>query len=264
MEVISMSTNSNIHLIEIPVSGNGGLVWNRLHSEREDICEALLKEPLPGLEAKESNQLISKEDAVCTAHWHRELLQSRLRKIDDALDRLMSGSYGNCSKCGRWIEDTKLDFDPAIAFCFDCWDRKQNQDRPNRQTTMKSQTLPQPTPGCVSDHTTEKNDSCESVNLETLAPFDTICARTRNSDYRIFMLDPRTGRALIEGGCEFVEPVEGMVTGSKLASRFKVGSIETGLRIEFWADGKITSTSPVQSVHVEPFRSGEVVSSLSH
>ena len=58
-------------------------------------------------------------------NWHVELLQARLRKVDDALDRLMSGSYGDCVKCGRWVEDTKLDFDPAIAFCVECWQRLQ-------------------------------------------------------------------------------------------------------------------------------------------
>jgi DnaK suppressor protein len=70
---------------------------------------------------------MSKEDAMRTANWHRELLQARLRRIDDALDRLMSGSYGNCSNCGRWIEDTKLEFDPTIAFCIGCWERMQTK-----------------------------------------------------------------------------------------------------------------------------------------
>jgi hypothetical protein len=68
-----MSENRTIHLAEIPIGGTGGLVWNRLHGERETICEALLKEP------SESN---------------RDLLQTRLRNVDDALDRLMSGFYG--------------------------------------------------------------------------------------------------------------------------------------------------------------------------
>lgn len=57
-----------IHLIEVPIGGKDGFVWNRLHEEREEICEALLKNPKSG----------------------RELLQLRLRKLDDALDRLMS------------------------------------------------------------------------------------------------------------------------------------------------------------------------------
>jgi hypothetical protein len=258
-----MSTNS-IHLIEIPVGGNGGLVWNRLHSEREDICEALLKEPVAGSGTETVMHGMSKGDALRAANWHRELLQSRLRKIDDALDRLMSGSYGNCSKCGRWIEDTKLDFDPAIAFCIDCWGRQQSQDRSIGLTERKSQTPLQAMPVCSSDHPTKKNHSGDGVNLATLAPFDTICARTLNSDYRIFMLNPKTGRALIEGGSDFVEPVEGTVNGSKLGSTFKVGWIGIGLRTEFWADGKIISTSPVQSFHVEHYTSDEVVSSLSH
>ena len=119
-----MST-SPIHLIEVPIKGSDGLVWNRLHSEREDICDALQKaapDSQVGLQA-----LAARDDVRRTAHWHRELLQARLRKLDDALDRLMSGSYGNCCKCGRWIEDTKLNFDPAIAFCVECWQRQQTQ-----------------------------------------------------------------------------------------------------------------------------------------
>ncbi|MGH9881949.1 MAG: hypothetical protein ACRD6N_10975 [Pyrinomonadaceae bacterium] len=120
-----MTANPHILGIDNPVVRNGGLVWHRLHSEREDICEALLKELRPSFEAQPGAQGMSKEDAMRAASWHRELLQARLCKVDDALDRLMSGSYGNCCKCGRWIEDTKLDFDPAIAFCVDCWQRVQ-------------------------------------------------------------------------------------------------------------------------------------------
>ncbi|HCX29040.1 MAG TPA: hypothetical protein DHU55_04595 [Blastocatellia bacterium] len=125
MEVIIMSANPNIRVIDNPVSRNGVPVWNRLHSEREDICEALLKECSPSSETQVAAPRMSNEVAMHGPNWHRELLQARLRKIDDALDRLMAGSYGNCSKCGRWIEDTKLDFDPAVAFCIDCWERMQ-------------------------------------------------------------------------------------------------------------------------------------------
>ncbi len=113
-----MSAIFNNPIIENHIEHSGGAVWNRLHSEREDICETLLKDY-----SSEAQEQPAKEAG--TANWHRELLQARLRKIDDALDRLMSGSYGCCSNCGRWIEDTKLDFDPAIAFCLDCWQHMQ-------------------------------------------------------------------------------------------------------------------------------------------
>jgi hypothetical protein len=225
-----MSANLNTPATENPVKQNGCVVWNRLHSEREDICEALLREPVTGSGIEAMPKGMSKEDAVRTTNWHRELLQARLRKVDDALDRLMSGSYGNCSKCGKWIEDTKLDFDPAIEFCLGCWQRERQDDR----------------------------TSLPGVALERLAPFDTIWARTLNSDYRIFLLDPRTGRALVEGGGQFVEPVEAVVNGSTFGnSTFKVGWIGKGLRIEFWSNGIIVSTSPVQSVHVEHPTSAE-------
>jgi len=65
---------STIQLAEVPIGGKSGAVWNRLHGEREDICEALLKRSEPA---------------------SKELLQARLRTIDDALDRLMSGSNLN-------------------------------------------------------------------------------------------------------------------------------------------------------------------------
>jgi RNA polymerase-binding transcription factor len=120
-----VSANPNTRVTDRAVLRDEGLVWNRLHSEREDICEALLKDSQPSVATQSGEQRMSKEEAARAAYWHRELLQARLRKIDDALDRLMAGSYGNCSKCGRWIEDTKLAFDPALTYCVECWQRLQ-------------------------------------------------------------------------------------------------------------------------------------------
>jgi hypothetical protein len=100
-----MNTNRTIHLIEIPIGGQGSFIWNRLHDEREGLCEALLRESAPRFEQR------------------KPILQARLRKVDDALDRLMAGSYGNCSKCGRAIDDTTLDIDPALSVCLKCWNR---------------------------------------------------------------------------------------------------------------------------------------------
>ena len=71
-----MNENRTIHLVDVPIGGEAGSAWNRLHGEREDICDALLKD----------HGLVGEE--------RRELLQARLRKIDDALDRLMSRPAG--------------------------------------------------------------------------------------------------------------------------------------------------------------------------
>ena len=261
-----MNANPSSPAIENAADMSGGVVWHRLHSEREDICEVLLREPLPGVETNGATPTTSEDDVGRPANWHRELLQWRLRKVDDALDRLMSGSYGNCSKCGKWIEDTKLDFDPAIEFCLGCWGRLQSQEQASRLIAFTNQ-ISEKTPGACSsvDHSRVEVSSPEGVELKTLSPFDTLCVRTRNSNYQIFILDPSTGRALIEGGCYFPEPTEVTVYGSTLApSTYKVGWIGKGLRIEFWAGGKVASTSPVESFRVEHASANEIVSTLHH
>ena len=112
-----MNTSHKIHQVEIPMGGNGGLLWNRLHDEREGVCEAILKssQSMSGADL-EANRPSTRS----TKHWRQALLQERLRKLDNALDRLMSGSYGHCSKCGQWIGDALLEFDAAEAICLGC------------------------------------------------------------------------------------------------------------------------------------------------
>ena len=212
-----MNENRTIHLVEIPIGGQSGAIWNRLHGEREDICEGLLKD----------FGLLSDE--------RRELLQARLREVDDALDRLMAGSYGNCSKCGQSIADSKLAIDPALALCLECW---------------------------TSEHPSGFDST--DVVLESLAPFDTILLRTNNSDYRILLLDPLTGSALMEGGSYFLEPTEALVKGSAFPGHaFKAGTISVGGRLELWANEKVFLTSIVKSVHVKKSGDAEAVENIS-
>lgn len=210
-----MNENRTIKLVEIPIGGKGGLIWNRLHGEREDLCEALLKD-----------------------ESRKESLQSRLRKVDDALDRLMSGSYGICSKCGGSIDAAKLGIDPTLELCRDC------------RTT-------EPRPVSTSF------DSSDVV-LETLNPFDTILLRTHNSEYRILLLDPKTGRALVEGGNYLVEPSEALVRGSAVpGDEFKAGAISIGSRLEMWVNEQALLTSLIKSVHVKHNADAESVTNIS-
>ena len=171
---VTMFNFVNPHvLIYFDVGGKDGAVWNSLHAEREDICEALL--------------------APSQAHQRYELLQARLRSIDDALDRLMSK---NESELGG-------------------------------------------------------SDSRSEIIIENLNSFDTILVRTHNSDYRILLLDPKTGRALVEGGSYLLEPSDGLIKGSALpGSAFNAGAICVGGRLEMWVNEKVLLTSPIKSVEV--------------
>jgi len=90
------------------------------------------------------------------------------------------------------------------------------------------------------------------VTVERLNQFDTILLQTQNSEYRILVLDPKTGRALVEGGAHFVEPGEALLMGSALpGSDFKSGMICAGCRLEIWADDKVFLTSPIKSLGVK-------------
>jgi hypothetical protein len=209
-----MNENHTINLVEIPIGGKGGFVWNRLHGERENICETLLKHSETSVREQQNG------------------LQARLRKVDDALDRLMSGSYGRCSKCGRAIDETRLEIDPALSQCRDCRDRE-----------IGSEAL------CEPDYETVATDE---LLFEDLNPFDTILLRTHNSDYRILLLDPKTGRALVEGGDYLLEPNEALLQGSAIAGdALKPGMICVGCRLEMWVGQRVFLTSPIKTIHVK-------------
>jgi RNA polymerase-binding transcription factor DksA len=235
-----MSTAS-IHLTAIPIKGHEGNIWNRLHSEREDICEAMAKALTPNAR-KSSAFKRSKLSDTNIASARRQLMEWRLRKVDDALDRLMSGSFGHCSKCGKPIDESKLDLDPAMAFCTDCW--VQVQEGPGTPAVECSVDK--------ADSISRHEDLTEGIALETQRPYDTICIQTNNSDYRIMLLDPKSGRALVQGGRYFSEPIEATVLGSSTrSSAFRAGWIGVGFRIEVWAEDKLFSTSAVKAIQVE-------------
>ena len=105
---------------------------------------------------------------------------------------------------------------------------------------------------CDLDGVSEISPLLEGVALMTLNACDTIHVRTRNSVYEIFMLDPELGRALAQGGEYFTEPVEVTVSGSTFGGcMLKAGWLGVGLRMEIYANGQRTVTSPVQSLRVE-------------
>jgi len=117
---------------------------------------------------------------------------------------------------------------------------------------------------CDLDGVSEISPLLEGVTLTALEACDTIHVRTRNSDYEIFLLDPKSGRALVRGGEYFAEPVEATVSGSTFGGcMLKAGWLGVGLRMEIYVNGQRTVTSPVQSLRVEFVEFGASVALLS-
>lgn len=46
--------------------------------------------------------------------------RSQVVEIDDALDRLRSGSYGTCERCGEEIDPVRLEAQPFTRYCIEC------------------------------------------------------------------------------------------------------------------------------------------------
>jgi hypothetical protein len=76
--------------------------------------------------------------------------------------------------------------------------------------------------------------------------------RTRNSVYRIDVLEPRDRVVLVQGGAFFPQPTKGWLNGSSFGgSCLKVGWIGVGLHLEFHANDRFIITSRVLSMDVE-------------
>jgi len=74
---------------------------------------------------------LSRMDALQGQAMSQALNQRReieLRKIDSALQRLASGDYGDCIKCGEAIALQRLALDPAAALCIGCAERRERCD----------------------------------------------------------------------------------------------------------------------------------------
>jgi len=101
------------------------------------------------------------------------------------------------------------------------------------------------------DGFTEAAGRASGLALSELAAFDCLDIDTMNSRYRLTVLDPAAGRALIEGGSIFSLPVEVTVAGATLGgSLLKIGSVLTGFRLEVVHGGTRVVTSRVRQIRL--------------
>jgi DnaK suppressor protein len=48
------------------------------------------------------------------------VLELKLKNIDSALEKMKEGKYGICEKCGKEIEEGKLEISPEAKYCLKC------------------------------------------------------------------------------------------------------------------------------------------------
>lgn len=69
----------------------------------------------------------------------REDTQRHLAAVDEALQRLASGAYGQCTRCHRPISPARLYAQPWAALCIDC--ARQVQNRPSDGRPVEEEVL---------------------------------------------------------------------------------------------------------------------------
>lgn len=127
---------------------------NRLISEKREITEAMegmLENGLAdsqGVEIQELSVIDNHPGDMGTEMFDKGRRFALIRneqeiidKIDDAIDRIENGNYGNCELCGREIPEERLEFMPYANTCIDCENSKAEYttykyDRPVEEETL--------------------------------------------------------------------------------------------------------------------------------
>jgi len=92
----------------------------------------------------------------------------------------------------------------------------------------------------------------EGVSLHALSPLTTILVRTRNSVYRIILLQGSDSRVLIQGGPFFPDPIEAHLAGSTFGgSLLKTAWIGVGLHMEIHSGPQCIVTSPICRIRIQ-------------
>jgi hypothetical protein len=89
------------------------------------------------------------------------------------------------------------------------------------------------------------------VQVDRLEDMEKLVIRTRNSLYEIVIIDGSSGEILVRGGQFFPELTPARLAGATLGGSFcKLRGIYAGFRMELYANGQRTVTTPVESIGV--------------
>jgi RNA polymerase-binding transcription factor DksA len=98
-----------------------GEIWHRLEDEKTEVAQSLLEGSLAHEQVNSERDLDPSDEVPRELELlHRTQLETRLREIGEAQDRLIEGLYGRCIDCGEEIDRRRLAADPAAARCLSC------------------------------------------------------------------------------------------------------------------------------------------------
>ena len=91
----------------------------------------------------------------------------------------------------------------------------------------------------------------EGVAIDTLEAGTSLSLRTRNSAYRLTVVDGARGKVLVQGGLRFPENTQACFLGSDAPGALKINWLGVGQRMRILTGDRRVSTSAVQSITIE-------------
>lgn len=83
-------------------------------------AEDPFKDPEAGNRSPSTDTDIREEQGYLNIQAQLKELKSQLKEVDDALDKTVSGKYGNCENCGNTIPENRLNLIPWARYCIEC------------------------------------------------------------------------------------------------------------------------------------------------
>ena len=110
-----------------------GLLLNRRTSIARSL-DALRREAADAFSHRDLSDMFDHEDPTTDSDGAAILLlveraEQRLREVEQALARVVAGTYGYCTACGRGIPLERLRALPTATACVGCSDRSSHRPR---------------------------------------------------------------------------------------------------------------------------------------
>lgn len=102
------------------------VIFNEMLSDKNGsvALEKVLQRPCKGDEIDTLN--IQREQELSVRLGQRNILF--LKKVEQAKQKILEGSYGECEDCGGGISQSRLLARPTAALCIDCQEEKEKVD----------------------------------------------------------------------------------------------------------------------------------------
>lgn len=102
----------------------------KLVAQREELARAIARTQQEGREADE-DPTVDLADKAANSYTKEFLFgqthndRSRLQLVDEAIERIKEGTFGECASCHEELQQKRLEAVPWTRYCISCQEKKE-------------------------------------------------------------------------------------------------------------------------------------------